>query len=181
MAHSAAAKPMVATPDLIRTLAHEIRQPLSTIESIAYYLTLILPDDEKTREQLDRIQLLVEQSNWMLTSAQLLTDPIAPTRDLVSLHDLAGCESREDLPLIHGDPSLRAAIGNLEMLSRQYGGSFQLQREGESVCIELRAQGTTLPGVTLSLEGSRRVIEAHGGSFDLTIDATGIKLRVLLT
>lgn len=30
--------------DLMRVLAHELRQPLSTIESIAYYLTLILPE-----------------------------------------------------------------------------------------------------------------------------------------
>ena len=44
-----------AQEDLLKAIAHEIRQPLSTIESIAYYLTLLIPgDDPKHREQLTR-------------------------------------------------------------------------------------------------------------------------------
>ena len=50
------------------TLAHELRQPLSSIESIAYHLSLVLPQaDEKVQGSLERIRQLVEQSNEILT------------------------------------------------------------------------------------------------------------------
>jgi len=52
------------------TLAHELRQPLSNIEAIAYYLSMILPpDDAKIQPQLARIRELVEQSNLILSTA----------------------------------------------------------------------------------------------------------------
>src|SRR5437868_3848157 len=62
--------------DVLRLIAHELRQPLSTIEAIAYYLTLVVPhDDPKVHEQLVRLQQLVEQSNWIITSGLHLADP----------------------------------------------------------------------------------------------------------
>src|SRR5882762_10844565 len=73
---------VAASADVLRLIAHELRQPLSTIEAIAYYLTLVLPhDDPKIHEQLIRLQQLVEQSNWILTSGLHLADPpsIEPT------------------------------------------------------------------------------------------------------
>src|SRR5439155_19065987 len=69
MSPGAGGRTAVAASDLLRDIAHELRQPLSTIESVAYYLTLIVPpEDEKVQEQLARLQQLVEQSNWILTS-----------------------------------------------------------------------------------------------------------------
>ncbi len=60
---------------VLETIAHELRQPLSAIESIAYYLSLVLPrDGGPAREQAARLQQLVEQSNWILTSALQLAD-----------------------------------------------------------------------------------------------------------
>src|SRR5882672_9853514 len=68
----------VASANVLRLIAHELRQPLSTIEAIAYYLTLVVPhDDPKIHEQLVRLQQLVEQSNWILTSGLLIADPLA--------------------------------------------------------------------------------------------------------
>ena len=62
----------------LETIAHELRQPLSAIESIAYYLSLVLPrDGGPAREQAARLQQLVEQSNWILTSALQLADASA--------------------------------------------------------------------------------------------------------
>jgi len=59
----------------LQTIAHELRQPLSAIESIAYYLNLALPRDSRpARKQARRLQHLVEQSNWILTSALQLAD-----------------------------------------------------------------------------------------------------------
>src|ERR1700680_4414718 len=65
----------------LETIAHELRQPLSAIESIAYYLSLVLPrDGGHAHQQALRLQQLVEQSNWILTSALQLSDasPLAP-------------------------------------------------------------------------------------------------------
>src|SRR5579863_2746085 len=73
----------------LETIAHELRQPLSAIESIAYYLSLVLPrDGGPARDQAVRLQQLVEQSNWILASALQLADltPLAP--QLVNLEEL---------------------------------------------------------------------------------------------
>jgi len=62
------------TDEVLGTLAHELRQPLSNIEAIAYYLSMILPpDDAKIQPQLARIRELVEQSNLILSDALGLT------------------------------------------------------------------------------------------------------------
>ncbi len=59
-----------ATDEVLGTLAHELRQPLSNIEAIAYYLSMILPPgDQNIQAQLGRIRELVEQSNSILSSA----------------------------------------------------------------------------------------------------------------
>jgi signal transduction histidine kinase len=59
-----------AADEVLGTLAHELRQPLSNIEAIAYYLSMILPPgDEKIQPQLARIRELVEQSNLILSTA----------------------------------------------------------------------------------------------------------------
>ena len=51
----------------LETIAHELRQPLSAIESIAYYLSLVLPRvGGPSRELAWRLQQLVEESNWIL-------------------------------------------------------------------------------------------------------------------
>ena len=62
--------PDLDAASVLRHAAHELRQPLSTMESIAYYLELILPDaDERGREQLEKLRKLVEQSNWIVAGA----------------------------------------------------------------------------------------------------------------
>jgi signal transduction histidine kinase len=194
------AHPAAASAEIMRVLAHELRQPLSTIESIAYYLTLILPQDEKVREQLDRIQQLVEQSNWMLTSSQLLSDAIPASSGPVSLGALlenlllANFDVHIDpaLPAVHGDAALlRTLLENLLTLFRQFGSRciFRVLREERGVFIELtaavpghRGESSLGAGSSLSLQGARRVVDALGGSLDVAIHpADGIRLRVMLT
>src|SRR5579862_5591551 len=194
MAHAA------ASGEIMRVLAHDLRQPLSTIESIAYYLTLILPEDPKVREQLDRIHLLVEQSNWMLTSTQFLSDPLTVQREAVDVRetiegaDLAGFQKEiaESIPNVHADASLlRAMLENLAAFIRQFAAPciFRASGSDNRVAIELETAATGHfgesslgPGSSLSIQGARRVAEALGGSLDVEIDpATGIRLRVMLT
>jgi len=72
--------------EILGTLAHELRQPLSNIEAIAYYLSMILPPgDENIQTHLARIRELVEQSNSILSTALGLApapaaapQPVAP-------------------------------------------------------------------------------------------------------
>ena len=87
---AAAPKTQSSSPAVaLETIAHELRQPLSAIESIAYYLSLVLPrDGGPAREQAGRLQQLVEQSNWILTSALQLADPAALAPQPVNLEEL---------------------------------------------------------------------------------------------
>ena len=57
-------------PFRIGELAHELRQPLSTIESLAYYLELTSESDH-IRRQLERIRLMVDRANQILAQASV--------------------------------------------------------------------------------------------------------------
>ncbi len=61
---------MGVDPFRIGELAHELRQPLSAIESLAYYLELTAESDH-IRCQLQRIRLMVDRANQILAQASL--------------------------------------------------------------------------------------------------------------
>src|SRR5258708_8339766 len=64
---------------VLRHLAHELRQPLSTIESTAFYLGMILPETEsRARQQVDKLQRLVQQVNAILSDTLALSESLAP-------------------------------------------------------------------------------------------------------
>jgi signal transduction histidine kinase len=65
-----AAEGVTAPIDVLGSVAHELRQPLSNIEAIAYYLTLVLPKgDRKIQEQVERIRELVQQTNEIISNS----------------------------------------------------------------------------------------------------------------
>jgi signal transduction histidine kinase len=194
--------------DVLRLIAHELRQPLSTIEAIAYYLTLVVPhDDPKVHEQLVRLQQLVEQSNWILTSGLHLADPpsIEPTPlDLAEIiaetvtarsgeiDPPVRLELASDMPPVRFDPSLaRILVENLLTLFHQLASAehpVTIRTEAHPPVLELstdaigfRSEAALGAGASLSLESARRMIQAHGGSLFLQVDqATGVRLRVVL-
>jgi len=56
--------------DPICRLAHDLRQPLSTIEAIAYYLEITLPADQlEALRYLSRLRRTVEETNSILSNA----------------------------------------------------------------------------------------------------------------
>ncbi len=57
-----------AHPVCIGELAHELRQPLSTIESLAYYLE-ITALDEHSCHQYQKIRLMVDRASRILDRA----------------------------------------------------------------------------------------------------------------
>jgi signal transduction histidine kinase len=194
--------------DMLRAIAHEIRQPLSAIESIAYYLSLTLPENDKHREQLTRVQQLVEQSNWILSSGLGLLDPRRAAPETVGVEELitvavsgrpasdppVECELAAGLRLVQLDPGYgRALIENLLELFRQVATETHPVRLHTStgvngVAIDLssavpgyRSVASLPPGSGLSLDCARRVAEMHGGSCNYWIDpAGGIRVRVML-
>ena len=85
----------LAPSEIFGTVAHELRQPLSNIEAIAYYLTLVLPEsDQKIQAQLERIRELVEQTNQILSSGLRAARAAAAS----------GVLSLESLPSESADP-----------------------------------------------------------------------------
>ncbi len=59
------------TEALVHDLAHELRQPLSEIEAIAYYLEMAhTPGAVQTKGKLVRIRELVELTNQILCRAE---------------------------------------------------------------------------------------------------------------
>jgi two-component system, OmpR family, sensor kinase len=201
----------VPSTDVLRSIAHELRQPLSTIESIAYYLSLVSPrDDEKVQEQLLRLQQLVEQSNWILTSGLQLADPATAAPQAIDISDLIAqvtsarpplmeypprLELAEDLPKVKLDPGLgRALIENLLTLFRQLAvpahpvlvRTSAAPQTGVWLEIETgvpgyRSEAALGAGASLSLASARRTVEAHGGAMEVTVSAeSGIYLCVVL-
>ncbi len=57
-------------PSCITDLAHELRQPLSTIESLAYYLE-ITTDDDEVCYHLKQIRSMVGRASQILEHASL--------------------------------------------------------------------------------------------------------------
>ena len=96
-AGAASPKPETAAPSapayeataVVRHLAHELRQPLSTIESIAYYLKIVVPQkDARTHQHLEKLQEVVQQAGWILSDAVHFLQASAPVPQLVDLNEL---------------------------------------------------------------------------------------------
>jgi type II secretory pathway component PulM len=208
----ASGKASIVDPaELLRFIAHELRQPLSTIESIAYYLGLILPrDNEKIQDQLTRLQELIEQSNWIITSGLQLADGSSITPAPVDLEELITqaisarpvsieaalrLQLSGGLPQVQLDPALgRSLIENVLALFRNLATEADpatvrtAAAPGGGVLLELATSApghrseTAMPaGSALSLASARKVVEAHRGSLEFNVNPeTGILLRVML-
>lgn len=66
----------IASPEeRLRDLVHELRQPLSSIEAIAYYLEMTLPAGQfEARQYMSQLQRLVADTNTILERS------LGPTR-----------------------------------------------------------------------------------------------------
>ena len=195
------------TDQVLGTLAHELRQPLSNIEAIAYYLRMVLPQgDVKIQAHLARIRELVEQSNWILSSALSLAAAGPGTPQPVSLETLvtesvsSSSALQEDvrlalggdLPLVRLDPREgREMVESLLMLFRTMADgagpitvTTSARPEG-GVTMEIQTPGACSSGVAgsqLAIESVRRIAASHGGTFavDASGAAGGIRGRLML-
>ena len=56
--------------EMVSLLTHELRQPLSAMESLSCYLEIVLPPHEtKARAQVEKMQELLRQTSWILGDA----------------------------------------------------------------------------------------------------------------
>jgi signal transduction histidine kinase len=198
-----------SSENVLHAIAHEIRQPLSAIESIAYYLSLALPEDDKHREQLARVQQLVEQSNWILSNGLGLAEARPAEPEAVDLDELITqaiaahpipadpplqCDRGADPALAHLDPVYgRALIENILGLFRQLAteahpvrlrtsaGTNGVEMEVSTAAPGYRSLTALPPGSALSLESAARIARLHGGSFTYAIDpSSGIRVQLML-
>ena len=189
----------LAKDEVLGVVTHELRQPLSNIEAIAYYLSMVLPKgDTKIQAQLTRIRELVEQSSWILSSglrlagSSLSPQPVAVDLEEVITESLSCSASvpadvhlvlRGDLPRVQMDPrDGRELVDTLLMLFRTLAAGAGSVTVTTSVCpeggvkLEIHASGEYPRGVSgagsdLALESVRRIAEANGGTFEMHCDA----------
>jgi hypothetical protein len=200
---TAAAAPRALEHDsgaLLRALAHELRQPLSAIDSISYYLDLVLPrEDTRARDQAARLHGLVQQSSLILSCALDLADTRPPRPQLLSIEELltqtmaavrAGTADPQirlnlagELPAIPLDPQrgmkmIEHVLGLLApMASDEHPAHFSSRLLEGSVLLEASIapssslQETSLPaGAGMAIESIRKAAAAHGGSFTFQVD-----------
>lgn len=201
--------PSTAPTDLLRAVAHELRQPLSNIESIAYYLGLLLPSaSENVHRQLAHIRELIEQSNWILSSGLNLSSPGAISPESVDLEELVTkCTTAHPLPTrrrynlelaglppLQLDPSqARAMVDSLLVLFHQIAPDSTLVtirtcfRPPDGAVLELVAASaryeseTSLgTGCALAIESVRRMAGMYGGRLECSVEP-GSQVRLRLT
>jgi signal transduction histidine kinase len=157
---------------VVRHLRQELRHPLSTIESIAAYLDMVLPRTEsKARRQLGKLQEEVHQIQWVLADAAHFLQNAAPNTHLLDLTEVVARNLSEwnpvdgaglsfalqpDLPLVHLD------LEQMQHLLRNIVAFFRrISAPGRSVHLEtLRAgERVVLRIMSTSLEYSAEDVE----------------------
>ncbi|HEV8037234.1 MAG TPA: hypothetical protein VGP62_00115 [Bryobacteraceae bacterium] len=64
------ATPAPMRDEAVRDFIHDLRQPLSSIEAIAYYLEMTLPAEQlQARQYMRKLQQLVDEANSILHHA----------------------------------------------------------------------------------------------------------------
>jgi hypothetical protein len=61
--------PRLEAADILSRLAHDLTQPLSTLEATTYYLELILRGDPRVLPQLEQLRRLVDQLSGIVAGA----------------------------------------------------------------------------------------------------------------
>ncbi|MCS7025889.1 MAG: hypothetical protein NZV14_13890 [Bryobacteraceae bacterium] len=145
---------------VVRHLAHELRQPLSTIESSAFYLQVLLQNhpNASITSHLSRIQAGVQHLDWILADFVHYLCSIEPKPQLVDLCEILGGILAEppfanaseivftasDSPILvlldpaHAQHLVRTAIHVFRQLAAgDQPLRIQLASEGESVLFEV--------------------------------------------
>lgn len=192
---------------LFAHLAHELRQPLSGIESIAFYLQMVLGEAEpEIQQQCERLQRMVQHAHWLLEDTSLAlrvaAAPCAPLRFAglftelgaeLALHE----ERTLDLRVSGDDPvvdvpeeAARQFCAHLLAFFRGVAQALDpirvtIASEGDRVLIEVSAAVLADPdGLPRALDpplpggGIRRFVEAAQGT--MCVALAGERLTLTL-
>jgi signal transduction histidine kinase len=154
--------------NLIQHLTHDLRQPLSTIESTVFYLDIVLQSaDPKLKDHLDRLKDAVALSDAILRDALALSQFLAPKPATVDLDELF-----EEFAASNFDLHLAAAPVQADYL--------HLRKMVETIC-SLFAHGAR-PGSRVEIDtrlGADDRVRAIVRGAGLQIEADSISLRCL--
>lgn len=191
--------------DVLHHLVHELRQPLSGIESLTYYLGMVLGEDEELSGHCNRLRRLVYQANWNLEDAAFAAcrqpRPFEPTDFNELLTSLADNHAGHDdrplrLELAADAPAIAMPPGCAVRLLEHILGIWRDLTTAEAMPqfatsrarngLRFTAEGAIREGLMDELlrlvdppartGGLRRFIEALGG--DWRVDAGGGALRI---
>lgn len=172
--------------EAVRLLAHELRQPLSCMEAVTFYLDLVVPpDDLRIRQQLEKLRRLIEQMNSSVDDVVHLSGATQPRPEIIDLHGVieevvadsrrvcpSSCELRfcGSPAFVHIDPAqLRHLVGSLLAFFQCLGdasGSIRAYTYATSSEITLRIVrnvGGAVRMPPLTLASATRIVESAGG------------------
>lgn len=191
---------------LMRHLAHELRQPLSGIESIAYYLEMVLGGAEpEIQQQCDRLRRMVQQAHWLLEDSSLAMRAAgaslggAPLGEYLTrlgaecaLHEERTLEMSVGVNVRAAWVPAAAAYQFCDHLIAFFLGPAQapdpilvtLKEEGGRVVLEVSAEpGADVEDLQHALEppapggGVRRFLESCGGRMEVSGEGGSLRVR----
>ncbi len=183
------------TAAVVRQLAHQLRQPLATIEQISSYLEIALPPaDARSRRRLAQLQRELRRALWTLSDTAFYFDT-APRFALLDLKEVVSGALAEwhagdtGWICVHSDDDLRpvrldaAQIQHmLRTLVLFFAADPAARRatlvrtyaEGAAVVVEITAPDSRVPRELISAEDcfgaplatARRILEGHGARLE---------------
>lgn len=149
------------TSAVVRHLTHELRQPLSTIETASYYLEIVMQRrDPRVAQQVERIQQMVTQMNWILSDAVHYLQAAPPRPAWVDLSEIVHTELTSDSVHRHIIMTVEES-SPAPLVLVDTGQAQHLVRNVLSVFRQLiRTEGAAR--VHVGRLGSLTVLETHG-------------------
>jgi signal transduction histidine kinase len=93
---------------MLADFAHQLRQPLSTLEALAYYLDLIAaPEDARVHEQLRRIHSEIARTDQILRDGLCTLSACLLTEGRSMLGDVASAAAPETAKYLASNPISR--------------------------------------------------------------------------
>jgi len=182
---------------VVHHLAHELRQPLSAIESIAYYLSMVLRhDDSRVRVQAEKLGQLVHQMAAILSDAEHLLRAPPSRPQIMDLHELIS-ELAAERTAAHRQPVTLALSPGASLVSIDPVQGRRMVRSllslappdspllvstevgAAEVAVEVRLGAPPSAG-GLALAGIRSIATNHGGRLDVHATDSGAVLIVRL-
>jgi signal transduction histidine kinase len=160
-------------------VVHELRQPLSAMESVAYYLSMILPPHGRAREQVAKLQQLIEEANDVLTDGSQMLETVPPQLTLMDVNEIISTllvessmaatldltlDLEDALPLVRMDPWLANHLfANVFRLLRHVSG----RQQNKATLRSFTSDGTvfvemTAPAPAFAADQVRRLLAEPG-------------------